>query len=95
MQQSIVYLIVAYAAWVVGKRYAPVSLRRRLNAWLHAKCTDFGWSRMAEKFVPAASASASCGDGCSSCNSCATNEEVATTKEFSVTPDALRKTIRR
>lgn len=95
MQQWIVYLIVAYAACVVGKRYAPVSLRRGTSAWLHAKFTHLGWSVMADKFVPGMSATASCGDGCSSCNSCESNDTAATIKQFAVTPDALRQTIRR
>jgi hypothetical protein len=101
MQQSIVYLIVAYAAWVVAKRYAPLWLRRGCSSWLHAKFTALGWNRIAERFVPNATAAASCGDGCGSCNNCAANDAgapIATTaaiKEFSVTPDALRQTIRR
>lgn len=95
MQQLIVYLIVGYAAWVVGKRYAPLSLRRAANAWLHAKFTILGWSRLAHKFVPGTSAAASCSDGCGSCNNCEPSDAAATAKEFTVTRDALRQTIRR
>lgn len=95
MQQWIVYLIVAYAAWVVGKRYAPVSLRRAASGWLRAAFTRLGWTRMADRFVPDAIAAAACGDGCGSCNNCDSNGTPAAPKEFAVTPDALRQTIRR
>lgn len=95
MQQWIVYLIVAYAAWVVGKRYAPISLRRGASGWLRATFTRLGWTRLADKFVPSAIAAASCGDGCGSCNNCDSNKPAADVKEFTVTPDALRQTIRR
>lgn len=99
MQQIIVYLIVGYAALVVGRRYMPRGLRRGVNAWLHAQFTGLGWPRMAERFV-ASTTAASCGDGCSSCDSCAASDTVTpgkeiTVTEFTVTPDALRQTIRR
>jgi hypothetical protein len=100
MQQIIAYLIVAYAAWVVGRRYMPLSLRRGANAWLHAKFTSLGWSRMADRFVASTTAAASCSDGCGSCDGCPPNDTVAqgkefTVTEFTITPDALRQTIRR
>ena len=95
MQQLIVYLIVAYAAWVVGRRYVPLSLRRGANAWLHAKFTGLGWHRTAERFVASAGTAASCSDGCSSCDGCPANDVIAPAKEFTVTPDTLRQTIPR
>ncbi|HCN87700.1 MAG TPA: hypothetical protein DIT28_00740 [Oxalobacteraceae bacterium] len=95
MQQAIVYLIVAYAAWAVGRRYAPLSWRRRASAWLHARFSALGWMRIADKFLPRANAGTSCSDGCSSCSRCPPSDKAAPGNESTVTPDALRRTIRR
>jgi hypothetical protein len=96
-QNWTVYLIVAYAGWIVVRRYAPASLRRTVGAGFSAHLRRFGWHGLADKLMPSATADARAGS-CGSCDNCASNDTrgaVAAIKEFAITPDALKQTIRR
>ena len=94
MQEAVVTLIVLLATWVVARKYLPAPLRRRTAAVSARLLRRIGLSRVAlwlEQDLPAAS---SCADGCGSCGNCAP-VPTAGSREFSITPDALKQTIRR
>ena len=94
MQEAIVTLIVLLATWVVARKYFPAPLRRRTAAVSARLLRRIGLSRVAlwlEQDLPAAS---SCADGCGSCGNCAPLS-AAVSPQFSITPDALKRTIRR
>lgn len=94
MQETIVSLIVLLAAGVVGRRYLPAGLRRRAAATVAQLLRRLGFTPAAlwlEQTLPAAS---SCADGCGSCGNC-TPVAGAASSQFSITPEALKQTIRR
>ena len=95
IQESIVALIVAYAAWVVAKRYAPKPLRQRVRAWTVKAATRLGWTRIAAKFDAADSGASSCADGCGTCGGCGSDDTTPAAKQFTITPEALQRTILR
>ncbi len=94
MQELIVTLVVLLSAWVVARKYVPKPVRRRTAA-VGARLTRcLGLARVAvwlERGLPAAS---SCADGCGSCGNC-TPVASPGVRQFSITPDALKQTIRR
>lgn len=68
MQGAIVAVIVACAAWVVVRRYAPAPLRRAARAGTAGLGRRLGWGWLERRFsaenaAPATSACGSCG-GC-------------------------------
>jgi hypothetical protein len=72
MQEFIVAVIVAFAAWVVLRKYLPRTWRRRLAGSSAGVARSAGLMRLAlwlERDLPAA---ASCGSGCGTCGSCGT-----------------------
>jgi hypothetical protein len=72
MQELIVAVIVAFAAWVVLRKYLPRTWRRRLAGSSAGVARSAGLMRLAlwlERDLPAA---ASCGSGCGTCGSCGT-----------------------
>lgn len=95
MQESIVALIVAYAAWVVARRYAPKSVRQWARAWAVRVATRLGWTRIAAKFDVSDSSASSCAEGCGTCGSCGSAGAKSAVKQFVITPEALKKTIKR
>ena len=95
MQQSIVAIIVAYAVWAVLKRYAPKALRQAMRAWAERAATRFGWTGMAAKLAVRGQAAAACESGCGACGGCAaadTDAPGADAKQFTITPEALKRT---
>jgi hypothetical protein len=92
MQEWIVAVIVGYAAWIVAKRYAPKPVRRFFRAWTVRTATRLGWTRLAMKFDISASAAVSCADGCGTCGGCGSAEVEAAPTQFTITPDALKRT---
>jgi hypothetical protein len=93
MQESIVAVIVAYAVWVVAKRYAPKSLRRALRAWIERTAMRFGWTGIAAKLEAKRQAEAACASGCGACGGCASGDAAsAAKKQFTITPEALKRT---
>lgn len=68
MQEIIVALIVACAAFVVARRYLPASARNALRTWSAKAANKLGWPSMANKLT--AAAAQDCGSGCGSCKSC-------------------------
>jgi hypothetical protein len=95
MQESIVALIVAYAAWVVARRYAPKPVRQWVRAWKVRVATRLGWTRIAAKFDVSDSGASSCADGCGTCGSCDSAGTKPAVKQFAITPEALKQTIKR
>lgn len=99
MQEMIVALIVAYAAWVVVKRYAPKALRMRVRVVAASAARQAGLASWAAKLETAPYAS-SCSDSCGTCGGCASDvssksDLVATTVQHGITVEQLRRTIRR
>ncbi len=74
MQYWITGLIVAYAFWVVARRYMPAVLRRALRSWTVKTAQRFGWHGIAARMSAAQDSGGSCGDGCGSCGSCGSDE---------------------
>jgi hypothetical protein len=74
MQEFIVALIVACAAFAVLKRYLPKTWKLALRARAAGLAKKAGWLGLAQKLESASSAAAasSCSDGCSSCDGCGT-----------------------
>lgn len=95
MEELIVGLIVALAAWVVVLRYMPSAARRKMRGMIAVALTGAGWDRAARRFEASAQAGASCADGCGSCGGCGSNQADLAQKEFAITADALKRTARR
>lgn len=95
MQEIIVGAIVLFACWAVLKRYLPRSVRIGLAQRLSDVAARLGWQKMAQRLRSASmavSAKGSCG-GCSSCES--GSGKVNKVSSASITPEALKNTIRR
>lgn len=98
MQQLIVAVAVAYAAWIVAARYAPPAIRRAMRRWTAIVARRAGWEALAARTEAQASAGGSCGDGCGSCNGCggASSARPAPGSPAEnvtvITPEALRRT---
>lgn len=94
MQNLIVAVIVVIACGVVLKRYLPRPVRLAIARQLADWCAKAGWDGMAMRLrsgVASASATTACGD----CKSCASTATSAPANRFSISPEELRKTIRR
>jgi len=94
MQNIIVVAIVAIACWFVLKRYLPLTLRITIMQRSADLCQQVGWLQLATR-LRARTASASAITACGSCKSCASAAAQAPATSFSITPEDLRKTIRR
>ena len=92
IQEAIVGIIVLTSVGAVLRRYLP----RKLRSYLINLCGRFldriGLPMLAAHISFAPSSSGGCGDGC---GNCASNIEKPGTRQFSMTPDDLKKTIRR
>jgi hypothetical protein len=93
LQYLIVGFIVVWAAWITAMRLLPRALRTSLRQRLADIARATGWSGLAQRLAASSGASA-CG-GCDSCG----DKPVAAAKQDGVdggiSPDALRRTIRR
>jgi hypothetical protein len=72
MQEGIVTVIVAYAAWIIVKRYAPKAMRQIVHVLAVRIARRTGLQRLAGKLEAKAAADAACGSGCGSCGNCGT-----------------------
>ncbi|GEM_PF-2964793 len=95
VQQIIVGLIVAIAAIVVFRRYAPKNLKRATRSGLVKLLKSLGWNSVAENLAQKAEAGASCGDGCGSCGSCGPANGEKATPVQTVSVEELKQTLRR
>ncbi|MBV8666315.1 MAG: hypothetical protein JO269_07520 [Burkholderiaceae bacterium] len=104
MQEFIVAVIVACAALVVAKRYAPAALKRATRSRAAKAASRLGWNKLAAKIEQQAEAGASCADGCGSCGGCGpgnaseentVNAPTAPIKHTVVSLENLRQNLRR
>lgn len=93
MQEAIVGLIVACAAWAVVTRYAPKPLREHMRMLPVRLLQAAGLTRLAARLARRSSGASGCGDGCGSCGGCDT--AAGSRSPSSISPDALRRTARR
>lgn len=94
MQEVIVAVIVAGAVWVVAKRYAPKSLQIAARMWFAQVLKKLHLNEAASKLEAAAKARANAG-GCGSCGACSTTGSTPAEKQFTITPEELKRTARR
>lgn len=93
LQYLIVGFIVAWAAWITAMRLLPRALRTRLRQRLAAIARAAGLSGLAQRLAASSGASA-----CGSCDSCGDKPAAAAEQDGvvgAISPDALRRTIRR
>jgi hypothetical protein len=95
IQQIIVGLIVALAAFAVAKRYAPKGMKRAARAGTVRLAKALGWHWLADKLAQKAEAGASCGDGCGSCGNCAPSENEKNASTQTVSVESLKQSLRR
>lgn len=95
MQEFIVAVIVIAACWAILKRYLPRAVRVALTQRLSDVAARVGWQQLAQRLRNAsmrASVKSRCG-GCSSCD--AGSGKVNKVPTATITPEALKNTIRR
>lgn len=93
LQHLIVGLIVAWAAWVAAMRLLPRAWRTTLRLRMAAIVGAAGWSGLKQRLSTSSSA-----DACGGCDSCGDKPAETTRPDGvagSISPDALRRTIRR
>jgi hypothetical protein len=95
MQEIIVAVIVAAAAFAVLRRYAPRSVKQALRSHSVRLATSLGWHSIAAKLRARAENGAACGSGCGSCGSCGDTPAKQNTSSTSISVDALKRTIQR
>ena len=95
IQQIVVGLIVAIAAFAVLKRYAPKALKRAARIGSVRVAKALGWVSLADKMALQAEAGASCGDGCGTCGNCGSSSTKEQGPVQSVSVDTLKQTLRR
>lgn len=93
MQETLVGLIVACAAWAAVARYAPKALRERMRVLPVRLLQAVGLTRVAARLAQRHSRASGCSDGCGSCGGCDSVSKPG--PRTSVSPDALRRTARR
>ena len=96
LQHLIVGLIVAWAAWAAAMRLLPRAWRAALRERAAGIAGAMGWSRLAQRLATPASSAGACG-GCDSCDSnpAAPAAQKQDGVVSSISPEALRRTIRR
>jgi hypothetical protein len=94
MQEVIVAVIVAGAVWVVAKRYAPKSVQISARMWFARILKKLHLNGAASKLEAAAQARASA-SGCGSCGACSTAGATPAEKQFTITPEELKRTAHR
>lgn len=100
MQELLVGLIVACAAWAVAKRYLPPAVRRLVRKTMARAARSIGWKTMAAKIEAGkTTASSSCADGCGSCDGCGpakSSQKAATSSDsFTISVESLKATARK
>jgi len=93
LQYLIVGLIVAWAAWITAMRLLPRAVRTRLRQRLAAIAGAAGWRGLAQRLTVSSGASA-CG-GCDNCGDKPAADAKPDGVVGGISPDALRRTIRR
>ncbi|HJV75514.1 MAG TPA: DUF6587 family protein [Noviherbaspirillum sp.] len=93
MQEFLVGLIVACAAWAVVARYAPKALTRGAGKLLASALKGMGLVRAAD-YLGNNLQGTSCADGCGSCGGCGPVKTPAKGAISTITPDALKRTAR-
>jgi hypothetical protein len=93
LQHLFVGLIVAWAAWVAAMRLLPRAWRTALRQRLAAIAGAAGWPGL-EQRLAAPSGAATCG-GCDNCGGKPTEAAKPDGVVGGISPDALRRTIRR
>lgn len=92
MQEFIVAMVVAYAAWSVAARYAPKAFKRAVRKLAARAMRDIGLYKAAD-YVGREAQGADCASGCGSCGGCGPAAGPAP-KQSAITPEALRRTAR-
>ena len=98
MQEAVVAVIVVFAAWSVLTRYAPRALRQACRAQAAKLARRGGWNWLEKKLAAPAAAGGSCADGCGPCGGCGTTTAKPASDEpgsGSISPEVLKRTIRR
>ena len=93
MQEAIVAIIVAVAAWAVLRRYTPQPLRRACRAGVARIARKLGWRSVEDKLAARAEPDASCADGCGACNGC--GPSAIPKNSFTISLDELKQSQRR
>jgi hypothetical protein len=93
LQYLIVGLIVAWAAWVAAMRLLPRTWRTALRQRMAAIAGAAGWTSLAQR-LGASTGAAACG-GCDSCGDKPATAARPDGVVGGISPDALRRTIRR
>ena len=96
LQNLVAGLIVAWAAWAAAARLLPRAWRAALRRRAAAVAGAAGWTRIAQRLATPAGSAGACG-GCDSCGSepAAPAGRKSDGVVSSISPDALRRTIRR
>jgi hypothetical protein len=92
-QNLIVGVIVAWAAWITAMRLLPRPWRTDLRQRVAVIARAAGWTRLAQRLA-ASSGTTACG-GCDSCSEKPATAAKADGVVGSISPGALRRTIRR
>jgi len=100
MQETIVAVIVTFAAWSVLRRYAPKALRQACRIWTARMARRLGWQTLEQRIEAKAQADASCADGCGSCKACGPVVSTSTSANApearsAISLDNLKLTIKR
>lgn len=93
LQYLIVGLIVAWAAWVAAMRLLPLAWRTALRQRMAAIAGAVGWTSLTQRLAAPTGAAA-----CGGCDSCGDKPAAAVSPDGvvgGISPDALRRTIRR
>jgi len=95
MQELVVGLIVAFAAWSILVRYTPQPVKTGVRR-MTARVLQAVGLRKAAGYVDRLQEKADCSSGCGSCGGCGPAPRAGgnSPKQSSTTPDALRRTAR-
>lgn len=95
MQELVVGLIVAFAAWSILVRYTPKVVKSSVRR-VTARALQAMGLRKAAEYIGRLQEKADCSSGCGSCGGCgpAPRSGGSTSKQSSTTPEALRRTAR-
>ena len=94
MQEAIVAVIVTTAIVSLIFRYLPRRLRQRFRAKLIRLAHRHHWERLERKLVVRSLTDSARGDDCAACSACAPMARQGDVLS-SITPEQLRRTIRR
>lgn len=94
MQEWIVAVIVAYAAWVVLKRYMPKAVKQTVRMQIARTAKKLGWGKVASKFELDGTQQpvSSCADGCGTCGGCGSKDTSPVEKQSTAVLKVVRRT---